>query len=54
MKNEELVKCPNRCFDGQVKIESSTRALFDFTSCKFCNGTGKVKKSEYKSIDKSI
>lgn len=50
----ELVRCPNMCFNGLDKIHHQTIALYDFCTCKYCKGKGVVKKEDYAKIDALI
>lgn len=51
---EKEVRCPNLCFDGQIKIHDQYKALYTFAKCNFCNGKGVVKEKDYNRIDKTI
>lgn len=53
--NKDLdVRCPNLCFDGQEKIHDQDKAFFTFIKCKYCNGKGVVKQSDFDRINNLI
>lgn len=52
--NNELVRCPNYCNDGQIKILDYDGALFAVINCPYCNGKGKVTKNKALEIDKLL
>lgn len=54
MQLELEVRCPNMCFDGMIKHYQDDKALYTFIKCPFCRGTGEVKESEVKRINKKI
>ena len=54
IKKDLVVRCPNLCFSGQEKIHDQNKAFFTFTKCKYCNGKGVVKESDYDQINNSI
>lgn len=50
-----LVRCPNLCTQGQVKVyPDPDRALFDLKPCPDCKGKGKVTPEQAALILKSI
>lgn len=51
---ETIVKCPNQCYEGQVKVLDAHRALFSLAPCRFCKGTGEVSSKDYDKIDNNI
>ena len=50
----DLVRCPNLCFYGKIKIFEYERAFYDLIKCKYCKGKGKVTKNEADKIQKEL
>lgn len=51
----ELVRCPNLCFNGNVKHYSNdNRALYDMCMCQYCKGRGMVTIEELELIKKEL
>ena len=53
--NDDIIKCPNNCFDGKVKYYSDdSKALYDLVKCHVCKGKGELTKKEYDRKTKQI
>ena len=46
-----VVTCPNRCFNGMVKVHEYERALYDLVKCPYCKGKGEVTQNRAKEIE---
>ena len=52
---EKTVRCPNICFEGQIKhFPDQTKALFHMIKCPYCKGTGKVSEERAIQINLTI
>ncbi len=52
--DDKMVRCPNFCLEGKVKVSSGDRSLFDLTNCPYCKGKGNVTKREFETITKKL
>ena len=50
-----LVRCPNYCIAGEVKIwPEPNKALYVMEKCKFCEGEGVIPESKYDEVNNLI